>query len=260
MNNWAAKHALVVGGSAGLGRELAADLCQRGTTVGIVARDAARLNETAARLGCAARWTCDITSGEQVTALFKEIERTWGKLDLLINAAGKSARGLAAKTTPEQFRELWELNFLGTVRCIQAALPLMPADGTVVNIGSLAAKIASPHMGAYPSSKFPLAAYSQQLRLELPKLHVLLVCPGPIRRDDAGQRYAESGDVPESALQPAAGVKLRGIAPERLAGMILKACQRRQPELIVPARARLLFAIADLFPKLGDWLVRKMTS
>ena len=52
-----------------------------------------------------------------------------------------------------------------------------------MNIGSLAAKTASPYLGAYPASKFPLAAYSQQLRLELAPqgLHVLLVCPGPIR-------------------------------------------------------------------------------
>ena len=60
----------------------------------------------------------------------------------------------------------------------------------MVNIGSLAAKSAARFLGAYPASKFPVAAYSQQLRYELnPQgVHVLLVCPGPIARPDAGRR------------------------------------------------------------------------
>ena len=58
--------------------------------------------------------------------------------------------------------------------------------GHVVNLGSLAAKTAARWMGAYPATKFALAAYTQQLRLELgPEgLHVLLVCPGPVARKD----------------------------------------------------------------------------
>jgi short-subunit dehydrogenase len=108
-----------------------------------------------------------------------------------------------------------------------------------------------------------VAAFSQQLRLELSEqgLHVLLVCPGPIRRDDAGIRYEQAtGDVPESARRPGGGVKLKGIDPHWLARRILLACERRSPELVVPASARLLFAIAQLWPRLGDWAVRKMTG
>ena len=81
-----------------------------------------------------------------------------------------------------------DLNFLSTVRVTQAALPhLLKTGGHLVQIGSLATKIASRYLGAYAASKFPVAAYCQQLRLELgPQgLHTLLVCPGPIRRDAA---------------------------------------------------------------------------
>ena len=239
---------------------MAAELCLRGATVGIVARDGNRLHQTSEELGCAGGWQCDITAPEQVAGLFETIEAEWGGLDLLVNAAGRSSRGTAAQTPPPELQQLWELNFLGTVRCIQAALPLLSSDASVVNIASLSAKIASPHMGGYPASKFPLAAYSQQLRLELPQLHVLLVCPGPIQRDDAGQRYDDAAEVPEQGRKPGGGVRLRGIPPEHLTRMILRACQRRQAELIVPKRARLLFAIADLYPRLGDWIVRRMTS
>ena len=159
---------------------------------------------------------------------------------------------------------MWELNFLGLVRCTQAAAPhLIASRGHVVNIGSLAAKTASRFLGAYPASKFPVAAYSQQLRYELnPQgVHVLLVCPGPIARPDAGRRYDDqAGSLPESARRPGAGVKLKGIPPQRLIAKILRYCERRRPELVLPAKARLLFALAQLSPRLGDWIIGRMTE
>ena len=128
---------------------------------------------------------------------------------------------------------------------------------------SLAAKSASRYLGAYPASKFPLAAYAQQMRLEQGPLglHTLLVCPGPIRRDDAGSRYdSKAGDLPAAARQPGGGVKLKGIDPDWLARRILMACENRQAELVVPGRAKLLFAISQLWPALGDWIVTRMTK
>ena len=104
--------------------------------------------------------------------------------------------------------------------------------------------------------------YSQQLRLELgPEgLHVLLVCPGPIKRDDE-RLYPLEGleDVPDRARQPGAGVKVGRIPPQKLARAILRACERRRPEIVMPGKARLLFAVAQLWPRLGDWLVRRNT-
>ena len=133
---------------------------------------------------------------------------------------------------PEQFRDLMELNLIALVRCTRAALPhLLARQGHVVNIGSLAAKSASRWVGAYPATKHAVAAYSQQLRLELgPQgLHVLLVCPGPIAREGS-RLYPLEGleDVPERARHPGAGVRASAIAPEWLAKAILRACQRRR--------------------------------
>jgi uncharacterized protein len=131
-----------------------------------------------------------------------------------------------------------------------------------VNIGSLAAKSASRWVGAYPATKHAVAAYSQQLRLELgPQgLHVLLVCPGPIAREGS-RLYPLEGmeDVPERARHPGAGVRARAISPEALAKAILRACERRRPELVMPGYFRLLFALGHLSPRLGDWLVLRMT-
>ena len=128
---------------------------------------------------------------------------------MLVNNAGRTMRGKVLDTTPEQFRDLMELNLIALVRCTRAAAPHLLAErGHVVNIGSLAAKSAARWLGAYPATKFAVAAYSQQLRLELgPQgLHVLLVCPGPIQRSDT-RLYPLCGleDVPERARQPGGG-------------------------------------------------------
>jgi short-subunit dehydrogenase len=186
----------------------------------------------------------------------------FGKLDVLVNCAGSSARGDVRSTTVDDFRQLMELNFFAVVSCTRAALPcLLTTNGHVVNIGSLASKAASRFMGGYAASKFAVAAYSQQLRLELSEegLHVLLVCPGPIARD-VDRTYPGSENLPESARGAGAGVRLKRIDPAWLAKRILAACERREPEVVVPWKARLLFALAQLWPKGGDWLVRKMSS
>lgn len=263
-----AKHALITGASAGLGLAIARQFAAVGTKVALVARDPEKLRQAIRSLNVPPEQTlaisADVTQQADVERMVAEVQQQWGQLDVLVNCAGKSVRGRIEETTPEQFQQLWELNFLATVRCTRACLPLLlESKGHVVHIGSLAAKAASKYLGAYPASKFPLAAYSQQLRLELgPQgLHVLLVCPGPLLRDDAGQRYAvESTNLPESAKKPGGGVKIKGIDPEYLAKRILRACESRQPELIVPAKAKILILLNQLWPSLGDWLTNQMTS
>ncbi len=267
MEYWKNQVAVVTGGSAGLGRAIAEQLAQRGARIALVARGQAALDRAAAALrqhgGDVQSFAADLTQQADVDRLFATLAERYDRLDLLVNCAGRSARGEALQTTPDDFQALWELNFLATVRCTRAAAPrLLASRGHLVNIGSLAAKSASRYLGAYPASKFAVAAYSQQLRLELrPQgLHVLLVCPGPIARDESGNRYAaQSADLPEAAKRPGGGVKVSALDPHRLAERILRACERRDPELVIPGKARLLFGLAQFSPRLGDWLVRKMT-
>lgn len=268
MSYWQDKVAIVTGGSAGLGFAIAEAFASRDTAVMLAARDNTRLQEAVRQLQAkghrVAGLATDVTDSEQVRALVAATIKEFGQLDVLVNNVGRSTRGNVLETDPEEFRELMELNFLSVVRCTQAASPhLLESRGHVVNIGSLASKSVSKFLGAYPASKFAVAAYSQQLRLELQTqgVHVLLVCPGPIARKDAGQRYdAEASDLPASARRPGGGVKLRGIPPEQLATQILRACQRRRSELVVPSKARWLFAISQLWPSLGDRIIAKMNS
>jgi NAD(P)-dependent dehydrogenase (short-subunit alcohol dehydrogenase family) len=228
--------------------------------VGLAARDADQLGSAATSLGECRHWPCDVTNDQQVVELFARVVADWQGLDVLVNAVGKSDRRLGMSCSPADFQAAWETNFLSLVRCTRAALPLLePARGSIVNVASLAARLAVANMGPYPVTKFAVAAYCQQLRYELRQqrsgVHVLLVCPGPVRRADAGTRYAANENLPPRAMLPGAGVRLPGIDPDRLAGMIVRACERRRPELVVPGRIRWLLALASLWPGLADQIV-----
>jgi len=261
---WHNKAVLVTGGSSGLGRVIAETFRRAGAKLALVALEKREVEKAANDIGGGTLPIhADITQQEDIDRTFETVKNHFSGLDVLVNNAGRSMRGKVLDTTPEQFQALFDLNVLGTIRCTRAAVPLLlERQGHLVNIGSLAAKSAAKYVGAYPVSKFAVAAYSQQLRLELGAegLHVLLVCPGPLRRADE-RLYPLEGleGIPESARQPGAGVKVGRIDPNCLAQKILQYCERRKPELIMPGKARLLFALSQLFPTLGDWIVKKST-
>ena len=265
--SWNQKVVLVSGGSAGLGLEVGRSFARRGAKLALVARDTARLEQAAAKL--AEQGTevlpisADVTEPDSADRIASQTQAHFGRLDVLVNAAGRSTRQAIADTTPEDFQALWEINFQATVRCTRACLEaLQAARGHVVQIGSLASLVATPVLGGYPASKFPLAAYSQQLRLALgPQgLHVLLVCPGPLARDDAQPRYQfESEDLPPQASQPAGGARLSGLDPSWVADRIVRACERRQPQLVLPARVRAYLVLNAISPRWGDWLLKRFT-
>lgn len=266
MGFWRNKVALITGGTAGFGAVLAREFAQQGAKVVIAARNQERLQQVkhsfcSDELDVTAV-AADVTNQQHVDSLFEQVIEQHGKLDVLVNNVGRSTRSLVQETEPEQFQELMDVNFLSVVRCTRAALPsLVESKGHLVNIGSLSAKTVSPFLSAYAASKFAVAAYSQQLRLEGPReVHVLLVCPGPIKREDAGGRYDDQAtDLPESARKPGGGARVKRICPHKLSRKIMRACERRKPELVVPGSARLLFAASQLWPSFGDWLLRRFT-
>jgi NAD(P)-dependent dehydrogenase (short-subunit alcohol dehydrogenase family) len=259
---------VITGGSSGLGLSLARTFLERGAFVYLLARNRERLDAAAALLirdfSNVGTVAADVTCQAQVDAAFERVRSERPGINVLVNAAGMSHRAAILETTPEQFQRLWDLNFQGTVRCTRAAAgELLRSRGHLINIGSLASKIAAAYLGAYPASKFAVAAYTQQLRLELgPQgLHVLLVCPGPLRRDDAGTRYDDQASgLPDVARRPGGGVAVGAIDPAVLGRRIIRACERRQAELVVPGKVRWLAALSDCAPALGDWIVRRKTG
>lgn len=267
MSYWQDKVVLVTGGSNGLGRVIAETFAAAGAKLAIVGLEAADVEKTAQEmkdLKCEVLpIVADVTNAIDAQRIVDETVNHFGGLDVLVNAAGRTHRGYLMKTPLKEFQDLWNLNVMGTIACTQAAYThLVKRKGHVVNIGSLAAKSAARWVGAYPVTKHAVAAFSQQLRLEAKPdgVHVLLVCPGPVKRDNPRLYPLKNADgIPDSALMPGGGVKVGKIDPKYLAQKILKKCEKREPELVIPRKARLLFTIAQICPKLGDWIVLKST-
>ncbi|HAN98603.1 MAG TPA: hypothetical protein DCQ98_14730 [Planctomycetaceae bacterium] len=262
---WGDRVVLITGGTAGLGRSLVGSFARRGARVIVWARDPDRLADLEAEAR-AAGWQVegvrvDITDESSVERAKQQLLARYGRLDVLINNVGKSTRCDVASSTLAQYRDLMEVNFFALVRCtLSLADELIRRGGHVVNIGSLASKTAWPFVAPYATSKFAVAAFTQQLRLETPRaLHVMLVCPGPIRRTDGGTRYrTESRELPAEAGKPGAGAPMKGLDPDRLAEAIVRGCERRSPELILPRWPRLLFALGQLSAGLGDWMIHRL--
>ncbi len=155
MSFWQDKVVLVTGGSSGLGRVIADEFGAAGCKVAVAALEADAVQKAAAEMQSAGvdalAVHVDITHQEDVDRMLGETLARFGRLDVLVNNAGRSMRGKVLDATPEQFRDLMELNLIALVRCTRAAAPeLLRRQGHVVNIGSLASKAASRWVGAYP--------------------------------------------------------------------------------------------------------------
>ena len=260
MSHWQNKIIAITGGSSGFGLELARHFSSAGAQAIIIARDEQRLTAACQDSVSMHPIVADILNDQQVTDAIESIIEQHGKIDVWINNVGKSTRADLLTCDIEAYQSMMEINFYSAVRCSTAVLPyLAKSSGSLVNIGSLASKTAWRNMSPYSASKHALAAFSHQVRLEgPPNVNCLSVYPGPIRREDAGDRYAqEASGLDAAAAEPGAGVKLKGICPKQLATKIDRAIRRRKKDLIVPGRARILFTLLQLSPSLGDWILKR---
>lgn len=220
--------ALVTGASRGIGLAVARELARAGAWVGMVARTEAGLARAAAEIGGHAI-PADVTSPAAVHGLAGYVTELLGDTpDLLVNSAGAFALAPLAATDPEAFDRQVAVNLRGPFLLIRALLPLMleRRSGHVVNIGSVAGRVAFPENGAYSASKFGLRGLHEVLVQETrgTGVRATLVEPGatdtslwdavdPDARDDLPSRASmlTADDVARAVLfaatQPA-GVEI----------------------------------------------------
>jgi short-subunit dehydrogenase len=171
-----ANRAIVTGCSTGIGRATAVELTARGYEVIATARRP----ETLADLKVAQTMALDVDSDASVAAALAAA----GPVDVLINNAGFGVEGAVEAVPLDEVRRMFETNFFGAARMIQAFVPGMRerGRGTVVNVTSTAGIAAPPLGGYYAASKFALEALSEALHLECRHfgVRVLVIQPGSI--------------------------------------------------------------------------------
>lgn len=181
---------LITGCSTGLGRALAEALIARGERVFATARDPGRLADLVDGHANAIALKLDVTSAEEVAAAVETVEGAGG-IDVLVNNAGYGYRAAVEEGEDARVSDLFATNLFGPVSMIKAVLPGMRArrQGTIVNVTSIAARLAMPGSGYYSATKFALEGVSDALRREVEPLgiRVLMVEPGAFRTDFAGR-------------------------------------------------------------------------
>ncbi len=183
--------ALVTGASSGIGEATAEALAQAGASVAIAARRADRLEQLASRIdGRTLVLEADVTSEPAAREAVERTVSELGRLDILVNNAGVMLLGPAVGAPLEEWQRMLEVNVAGLLYCAHAALPhLLKAaeDGTrqvadMVNISSVAGRVARQGSGVYNLTKHGVGAFSESLRQEVAGRHlrVSLVEPGAV--------------------------------------------------------------------------------
>jgi NAD(P)-dependent dehydrogenase (short-subunit alcohol dehydrogenase family) len=164
--------AVVIGGTSGLGRAIAVGMAECGATVVPSGRRVDRVADVCGeveRLGRATmRHPVDVADRASVDSLRADVERQFGRIDILVNAAGRTLKKPTAEVTEAEWADLLDTNLTGTLRACQAFYPALKASGRgrIVNIASLSSYVAFHEVAAYGASKAGVLALTRSLGIE----------------------------------------------------------------------------------------------
>ena len=192
----------ITGTSRGLGREFAINALERGDRVAATARNTDSLADLIEKYGDALLpLALDVTDKAAVEASVAEAHERFGRLDIVVNNAGYGHFGAVEELTETEIRDQMETNFFGALWVVQAALPILRAQGSghIVQISTIGGIGAFPNIGAYHASKWALEGMSEALAQEVAPLgiKVTLVEPGGFSTDWAGDSSKRSTPMPE---------------------------------------------------------------
>jgi 3-dehydrosphinganine reductase len=260
--------ALVSGGSSGIGLAVARLLAQEGCHVWLVARRRQRLEAAlaeviAARQSEAQRCgmiSADVSDPQQALAVVEQVAQEVGAPHLLVNSAGVARPGYVHELGLDDFRQMMEINYFGTVYMVKAVLPEMLSrqSGHIVNISSVAGFLGVFGYSAYGASKFAVTGFSEILRAELKRhgIGVSIVFPPDV---DTPQLKYESQFRPAETRALVEGAAI--LLPEKVAEAILRGVLRGQYAILPGGLAKALYIFTNgtgsLARPVMDWIVAR---
>ena len=269
---------IVTGASAGIGEATARRLARDGATVVLTARRADRLDALKQQIESAGGHVLavagDVTNAQGRAHLVEETLRAFGRIAALVNNAGYGQRGPIEMVPLEAIRQNFETNFFSLIGLTQLVIPIMrkQKSGRIVNVSSVAGRIARPLSSVYDSTKHALEAVSDGLRGELAQfgIQVVIIEPGFIITEFLDVANGVSSDVIEKESPYAASIarlgsslqRMRKMAgrPDDIADVILKALTARKPRAryAAPGHARLGIALKRFLPeRLFDYVLNR---
>jgi NADP-dependent 3-hydroxy acid dehydrogenase YdfG len=164
---------MITGASAGVGRATVREFAKRGASIGLLARDHGRLEATRREVeslgGRALALSADVSNADQVEAAAAKMEETFGPIDVWVNNAMVSVLSPVKNTTPEEYRRVTDVTYLGYVHGTLSALQrMLPRDrGLIIQVGSALAYRSIPLQSAYCGAKHAIQGFTESLRSEL---------------------------------------------------------------------------------------------
>jgi short-subunit dehydrogenase len=248
-------HAFVTGASRGIGRAVAHALAQRGATVGLAARSTSELQALAAELpGSHHALTCDVALPTSIASAVEEFIAASGGLDLVVANAGIAHYEPVSEQSLEQIVHMTEVNWLGTVHTVQAALPHLLAQGRghIVVMSSGAGLRPFPRAAAYSATKAAQRMFAEALRHELAGtgVSVTTVYPGEIRTSLHDHEKARMPAWYRGGPQAA--------TPEALAKRVVRAIERDSRHVHYRPLVKGMGILHGLSPALADRMLRRL--
>ena len=249
---------LITGGSSGIGKALAYAMAKRGGKVIITGRDEKKLKETEAEFSkenLPLYWqVADVSRSKDHEKTAEFINRTFGKVDLLVNNAGISMRALFEEVDLETFRKVVEINFFGTVYATKYCLPLLKkGEGGIIGISSVAGFRGLPARSGYSASKFAMHGFLESLRTEWAyhKQHILIVSPGFIATNIRNVALTAQGQ--QQMKSPRQEAKM--MTADECAEKIINAFAKRKKHLVLTSQGKFLYWVNRFFGTLIDRMV-----
>ena len=253
------KNALITGGSSGIGLALAKMLAGYGAQVWLMARRNDMLDAARNGIGGACRTVvADVADWKQVEKAIRQVIRETGVPDIVINSAGETHPGYVQDLDVGIFRQMMEINSLGTVHVVKAVLPGMIARGSgqIINISSAAGFLGVFGYTAYSASKYAVRGFSDTLRAEIKPLGIRVSIVFPPDTDTPQLAYETPLRPPETkALAGNAGV----LTPQQVAGEILRGAARGKYIILPGFETKVLYCLNNLLGNgvytIMDWLI-----
>jgi short-subunit dehydrogenase len=248
------KVAIVTGASSGIGEATARELASRGASVVLAARDAGRLAGLEKTIsdagGRALSVGTDVSERGSVEALVGRAVEAFGAVDVLVNNAGLGLSGRVAELRAEDLRYVFEVNTVGPLNCIQAALPQMGRGGRIINVSSVVGKRSVPKVGGYCATKFALNALSDALRVEVADRGITVTSVYP------GTTLTNFRENSRRTKDEKRGWRPRGVTAEKVAEKIADAAEKGPRDVYVTLPDRIYVAATTLLPGLTDRALR----
>jgi short-subunit dehydrogenase len=247
MDSLQGKVVIVTGASEGIGARLAMALRKRGALLGLVARNEDKLRAVACPDDLIL--PCDLVQDAGRAAIIDKTVERWGRIDVLLNNAGRGAYYSATETPLDDARSLFDLNFFAPFHLAQLAAPwLKKSKGTLVNVSSIAGQMTLPWLPVYCASKFALTSLTSSQRMELRRhgVNVMAVFPGYVDTD------FQANSTGASAPQTIVKGRRFAVSAEECAEAIVKGIEHRRTEVVTPSIGRVLVWLNRLFPSIVE--------